>query len=276
MAIQTLINGKQSSALAISDRGLHYGDGLFETIAVQNKTLLCWEDHIARLQKGCALLAIPTPSVAQLKDEADSLITSDEKQVIKIIISRGEGGRGYALPEETTTTRIISRHPWPKHADDNETQGVNVRICDYRYSHNSVLAGVKHLNRLEQVLARSEWSDQSIAEGIVLDSFNNVIEGTMSNVFYIKDNTLNTPELSQCGIDGIIRKKIIVLANTLNISIAIKDISLKELLSAEEIFICNSIIGVWPVSILDNKSFPIGSMTKKIRNELLDQNLIAS
>ena len=121
---------------------------------------------------------------------------------------------------------------------------------NYRYAHNSVLAGIKHLNRLEQVLARSEWTDSSIAEGVVLDHEENVIEGTMSNVFYIKGKTLYTPELSACGVDGIIRRKVITLATELHLEICINKISLKSLMDADEIFMCNSVIGVWPIKML--------------------------
>jgi 4-amino-4-deoxychorismate lyase len=274
MAIKSLINGKPRSEISLQDRGLQYGDGLFETIAVENENLLCWDEHINRLQQGCDRLNIPSPERDSLKDEASRLITSTEPSVIKIIITRGQGGRGYALPEKTEPTRIISLYPWPDHPHENAITGVNVRACHYRYAHNPALVGIKHLNRLEQIMARSEWSDDSIAEGIVLDYDNNVIEGTMSNIFYMANGTLHTPDLSHCGIDGIIRQKIIELAAVLDCAVCIKDTSLETLIAADEIFICNSIIGVWPINRIDDKSFVVGEKTNQIKQALQKRSFI--
>lgn len=276
MAIKSLINGEESDTLSIDDRGLLYGDGLFETVAVQNKTLLCWDEHIDRLQKGCARLSLPIPDATQLKEEATRLITSNERSVIKIMITRGQGSRGYSFSECIEATRIVSLHPWPDHPKENANTGVRLRVCDYRYANNSVLAGVKHLNRLEQVMARMEWHDKTYAEGIVLDINNNVIEGTMSNIFYISKNLLCTPDLTHCGIEGVIRQKIIELATELKFELGIQKTSLESLLAAEEIFICNSTIGIWPVIGVDEQSYAVGDITKQIQQTLQQQNVIAS
>lgn len=274
MAIKTFINGKSKDEISFHDRGLQYGDGLFETIAVQNNTLLCWDDHITRLEQGCNRLNIPIPDQEILKNEASLLINSIEHGVIKVIITRGQGGRGYALPDMPESTRIISLYPWPEYPNGNTVTGINTRACNYRYAHNPTLAGIKHLNRLEQILARSEWTDASIAEGIVMDQENNVIEGTMSNLFYIINDTLCTPDLSACGVEGIIRKKIIELASDLNSDVCIKKTSFELLNDADEIFICNSIIGVWPVKMIDQKSFLVGDKTNQIKQALQERNFI--
>ncbi len=274
MAIKSLINGNSSDAISLYDRGLQYGDGLFETIAVEDETLLCWSDHIERLQSGCSRLNIPIPNKDRLNEEASRLTRSIARGIIKITITRGEGGRGYALPDKVEPSRIISLYPWPEYSFGNPADGIKVRACNYRYAHNSVLAGIKHLNRLEQVLARSEWTDRSIAEGIVLDHEENVIEGTMSNVFYIKDETLYTPELSACGVDGIIRQKIIVSATESQLDVYINKISLKSLLEADEAFVCNSVIGVWPIKMIDEKPLLVGDKTNQIKKTLQKQNFI--
>lgn len=275
MANTSLINGIATSEISFQDRGLQYGDGLFETIAVDHENLLCWETHLKRLQQGCHRLHI-TFDPQKLKEEAYSLVQSVDKAILKIIITRGQGGRGYALPEKTESSRMITLYPWPVYKKENAIEGVNVRVCDYRYSNNAVLAGIKHLNRLEQILARSEWTDESITEGIVLDQENNVIEGTMSNLFAIKDNNVLTPDLSNCGVEGVIRSKVIELANESNINCEIKKISLNELLEADEIFICNSIIGVWPVTTVNRHSFSVGEITKKIKQLLQERHCISS
>ncbi len=274
MAIKSLINGKSTDAVSLYDRGLQYGDGLFETIAVEDESLLCWDEHLERLQSGCSRLKIPIPNQDTLSAESQRLISSVKRGIIKIIITRGQGGRGYASPVNIEPTRIISLYPWPEYSFGNSDDGINVRVCNYRYAHNSMLAGIKHLNRLEQILARSEWTDSSIAEGVVLDHEENVIEGTMSNVFYIKNNTLYTPELSACGVDGVIRKKIITLAAELHLEICINKISLKSLMDADEAFMCNSIIGVWPIKKIDRKSFEVGDKTIQIKKTLQKQNFI--
>ncbi len=276
MANKTLINGKTANEISFLDRGLHYGDGLFETIAVQNQTLLCWDEHLNRLEQGCTRLNIPFTNKTLLKDEASSLIRSIERGVIKIIITRGQGGRGYALPTNPEPTSIVSLYPWPEYPEENSIQGINVRICNYRYAQNSALAGIKHLNRLEQVIARSEWTDSSITEGIVLNQEGNVIEGTMSNIFCIIDNVLCTPDLTECGVEGIIRNKIIELASDLDINLKVKKIPLQTLYDAEEIFLCNSVIGIWPIKMLEEKSFSIGKKTELIKHTLQKHHCIST
>ena len=274
MAIKNLINGKFVDELAAHDRGLHYGDGLFETITVENMQLLCWDEHLKRLERGCIKLNIAVPDKNLLKNEVSALINTESQGVIKIIISRGQGGRGYKILENIAPTRIISLYPWPNYYNENSSSGVKTRICKYRYAKNPFLAGIKHLNRLEQILARSEWNDDSIAEGIVMDSENYIIEGTMSNIFCIKGKTLYTPDLSACGIEGIVRGKIIELASNLKFNVEIKKMSLEFLMNAEEIFMCNSIIGVWPVNIIDETKFSKHKKTQNIIKTLQEYNSI--
>ncbi len=276
MSINTLINGKSTDEISFLDRGLQYGDGLFETIAVEEGVLLCRDEHLERLKQGCKCLNISFPDQDLLINESSTLVNHVDHGVLKIIITRGQGGRGYALPKTEEPSRIISLYPWPEYPIENSSTGINVRICDYRYAQNITLAGVKHLNRLEQVLARSEWTDESIAEGLVLDQENNVIEGTSSNLFYISNGVLFTPDLSGCGVDGIIRNKIVKLASDLNIDIEVEKISLDALMNANEIFVCNSVIGVWPVKSIGDKIFSIGKMTLQIKQELQEQHVISS
>ena len=274
MAIKNLINGKFVDELVAHDRGLHYGDGLFETITVENMQLLCWDEHLKRLERGCIKLNIAVPDKNLLKNEVSALINTESQGIIKIIISRGQGGRGYKILENIAPTRIISLYPWSYQYDQNSSSGVKTRICKYRYAKNPLLAGIKHLNRLEQILARSEWNDDSIAEGIVMDSENYIIEGTMSNIFCIIGKTLYTPDLSACGIEGIVRGKIIELASNLKFNVEIKKMSLGFLMNAEEIFMCNSIIGVWPVNIIDETKFSKHKKTQNIIKTLQEYNSI--
>ena len=274
MAIKDLINGNHTSEIALNDRAVHYGDGLFETIAIQNKQILCFDEHLSRLEKGCKRLKIPIPDKDIIRDEVTSLINTTDQGVIKIIISRGQGGRGYKIPDDTAPTRIITLFPWPDYHKKFPTTGIKTKVCDFRYARNPVLAGIKHLNRLEQILARSEWTNDAISEGIVMDTDNFVIEGTMSNIFCINNTTLYTPDLSLCGIEGIIREKIIDMADKMKFSVEIKNITLEFLLNTDEVFLCNSLIGVWPVNLIDEKLFSNHEKTIKIANELMKYNFI--
>ncbi len=274
MALASLVNGRSSDEISLHDRGLQYGDGVFETIALENARLLCWDEHIARLRAACNQLHIPMPDEAVLVDEVSRLTQITKQGIIKIIITRGLGGRGYALPDTVAATRIISLYALGDCPHENATTGINARVCAYRYTQNQALAGIKHLNRLEQILARSEWDDDAIAEGIVLDRDDMVIEGTMSNIFYMAQEILYTPDLSACGINGIIRQKIIELAVDLNIEVCIRMTPLALLMTADEVFICNSIIGLWPIKMIDAQSFPVGDKTHKIRQTLQKRHII--
>ena len=274
MTAKCLINGEALSEITTLDRGLNYGDGLFETIAVVNRKLLCWDEHAKRLEIGCNKLNIAPVDKKVLEKEALSLVDTDKKMIIKIIITRGTGNRGYKIPENIKPTRIISVSPWAKHANKLPRSGITLRVCEYRYAKNSRLAGIKHLNRLEQVIARSEWNDNEIAEGIVMDTDNFIIEGTMSNLFCLSKKKLYTPDLTYSGIDGVVRSKIIALAEDLNLDIEVKNITLDSLLSMEEIFMCNSIIGIWPVKEIDGKKFTTHNVTNNIIEILEKHNYI--
>ena len=278
MAIKALINGKVQAGVAVDDRGLQYGDGVFETIAVAETGPLCLDEHFARLREGCERLSIPPPAFPVLRDEvalvSGSNPVSSPGAVVKIILTRGEGGRGYAPPAEARPNRIVALYPWPAYPPGHATEGVRLRFCQRRYGINPALAGIKHLNRLEQILARAEWQDPAIAEGLVMDLDDNVIEGTMSNFFMLKDRALLTSDLHACGVRGVIRQKIIGLAAGLGLAVHEQAISRALLLQADEIFLCNSLIGIWPARMLANRPFKPGPITRRIRQALIGENAI--
>ena len=283
MAIKALINGKVQAGLAIDDRGLQYGDGVFETIAVAEAGPLCLAEHFSRLREGCERLSIPPPAFPVLRDEV-ALVSnvlssgsgsgSSPGAVVKIILTRGEGGRGYAPPGKASPNRVVALYPWPDYPPEHASAGVRLRFCRRRYGINPALAGIKHLNRLEQVLARAEWRDRAIAEGLVMDLDDNVIEGTMSNFFMLKDRALLTSDLHACGVRGVIRQKIIGLAPGLGLAVHEQAISQALLLQADEIFLCNSLIGVWPARMLADRPFKPGPITRRIRRALIGENAI--
>lgn len=263
-----LVNGEVRNQIEISDRGFQYGDGLFETIAVSGGKPVFWDQHWQRLQSGCRHLNIPVPDAEIIGLEVKNLCRQAESAVLKIIVTRGSGGRGYRQPDCIQPTRVLSLHPFPDYPPEYKVQGVVVRFCDTRLGLNPSLAGIKHLNRLEQVLARAEWNDSSIQEGIMLDSHDHVIEGTMTNLFYIKDATLYTSSIAQAGIAGIMRNIILSLSSGRGLPAIEHLFSEKELLLADEVFVCNSIIGIWPVNRIADTCYQVGPKTGLIQQWL--------
>lgn len=243
------VDGVLTGFIPVDDRGFLYGDGLFETIPVRAGKPQLWQRHLARLQHGCQQLALTCPDTDLLTHEVATLCDTTDQAVIKIIVTRGSGGRGYRYSRSAPSRRILAMHPWPDYPLSNQHQGIELRLCQNRLGRNPKLSGLKHLHRLEQVVARSEWHDSDIAEGVMLDSEGCVIEGTMSNIFMIKDGSLITPDLRYCGVAGIMRGLILEVAVSFDLKVKIKQIDLRELIAADEIFVCNSIMPIWPVRL---------------------------
>jgi len=264
-----LINGEQQSQIAVSDRGFQYGDGLFETIEVLNEQCVFFEQHYQRLNASCKKLRLPPPDLHLLSNEARQLSRDCQHGVLKIIITRGSGGRGYKQPENIQPTRILSLHPYPDYPESFQNEGINARFCQQRLGLNPSLAGMKHLNRLEQVLARAEWDSPDIQEGLMLDINNHVIEGTMSNVFFVKNKTLYTPSLNQSGVAGIMRNFIIQTALTQGIRVEQGKFSKQSVLDADELFVSNSVIGLWGIKKLEQKTFLKGQLTQQLQAALV-------
>jgi 4-amino-4-deoxychorismate lyase len=263
-----LINGQDSLTLSAQDRGLLYGDGLFETVAVDKGAPLRWERHLQRLMLGCERLGIPCPDVTTLTLEALELCKGHERAALKLIVTRGVGGRGYRAPAQPQATRILACHPWPDYPSDHARDGVRVRLCDIRLAHQPALAGIKHLNRLEQVLARAEWNDEEIAEGLLLDREDHVIEATMSNLFLVSEGRLITPDLSDCGVAGIMRAMIIEIAADIGVTCSVRPVARAELFDAAELLLCNSLIGLWPVRQIDTHRLVPGPVTRRLQQAL--------
>lgn len=242
-----VVNGETADCLSVFDRGLQYGNGLFETIAVADGQPRHWELHVARLQLGCERLRIPAPTAEQLFDDFLKLAVDEIPLVLKIIVSRGTGARGYRPPENPSPTRILTLAPWPEYPPAHVERGVTLRICDLRLGCNPALAGIKHLNRLEQVLARGEWNDPAVAEGLMFDADANLIEGTMSNVFIGVAGELHTPLLDRCGVAGIVRRRIIEMRAKSGKPVVERRIALSDLHEADSVLLCNTLIDVWPV-----------------------------
>jgi 4-amino-4-deoxychorismate lyase len=266
------IDGQPAELLSVKDRGLAYGDGLFETIAISGGQPSLLERHLARLADGCARLKIPVdlPIVrAQLLAFSQQL----GEGVAKLILTRGDGQRGYAPPNPAQPRLILQAAAKPVYPSAHAEQGVRLFACTTRLSEQPLLAGLKHLNRLEQVLARSEWQDAEHAEGLMLDSSGRVIEGVYSNLLLVSAGVLITADLSRCGVAGVMRAELLAQAAAQGIESQVRDISYAELLAADELMLCNSLYGVWPVRALLAHDWPVGPLTRKLQaiaRDLLD------
>ena len=264
-SLRILVDGEPTDRISCLDRGLLYGDGVFETLAVEAGRPRFWKRHLARLVAGCARLGIPHPEEYRLREEARLAIAESQRAVLKIIMTRGEGGQGYRSAGQVTPTRIIQLHPWPDYPDACRVAGVRVRLCRQRLGCNPALAGIKHLNRLEQVLARREWDDPGIREGLLLDGDDRLVEGTMSNLFLFRKGGLLTPELSRCGVAGILRTVVMELAEAIRMPVRVGTVGLSDLREADEVFLTNSVIGIWPVVAVDDSPFPVGESTRRLQ-----------
>ena len=266
-----LINGKSATQIDALDRGLCYGDGLFETLAVLDGQPQLWPQHIHRLKTGCSRLNIVMPAEELLLQETLALCRmkghEESRAVVKITLTRGQSGRGYRGHTQAACNRIIARFSWPDYPQ-HYASGIKLRWCDTRLGLNPALAGIKHLNRLEQVLARNEWSGDDVVEGLMLDQQGHVIEGTMSNLFIIKEGVLLTAAIDQSGVAGIIRQLICDDTISHGVPVIIRSLTKEQVISADEVFVCNSLIGIWPVQALLDESgqqnYDIGPISQKI------------
>ena len=242
-----MVNGEYTHTLPVTDRGLQYGDGVWETVAIREGQVIQLQAHLSRLKRGLDTLAIRPVDFDTLEQEITAHVRHEKQTILKIIITRGSGGRGYSPQGCHQPTRILSLHPWPDYPASYVQSGIHLTLCQTRLSRNPRLAGFKHLNRLEQILARAEISEP-YQEGLMRDEENNIIEATMSNLFLVKnDNEIVTPDLEQCGIEGIARSCIMTEIQKMGIRLSIEPVSLEAIEQAEGLFVTNSIIKIWPV-----------------------------
>lgn len=273
-----LVNGQHQNLLPVADRAVQYGDGAFETILVRGHQPLLWQQHLERLQATCHTLQIPA-DLSPLREEADALIAANGPVgILKIIISRGVGGRGYGAPETPSPTRILQFHPFPQHYPQLAREGISVFKCKHPLSSNPALAGLKHLNRLDQVMASLQLPAQ-FHEGLMCNAAGDLIEGIKSNVFIVVDGILITPELNHCGVAGVMRAAILAQCHEhASLSVSERKVGLEELESASEVFICNSIMGILPITHIQwNQAalrYAIGPITQRLQALILESGAI--
>ena len=261
------INGQSADAISAADRGLAFGDGLFETMRVAQGNIPFLARHLARLERGAQRLQLPL-DLALIETEIKQFIKHCDAGVCKLIYTRGSGQRGYALPVITNSLRVLQLSALPDYPQAHAEHGVHLYPCQTRLASQPMLAGIKHLNRLEQVLARAEWSTAEFAEGLMLDQQGNVLEGVFSNVFCVLDGVLTTPDLSTAGVLGTMRAFLLERAEQLAIPVQVSDISLAQFATASEVFTCNSLYGIWPVREYNGQQWPVGPISKQLQQHV--------
>lgn len=250
-----LINGHAQDQLAVSDRATQFGDGSFTTARIVDGNICHLEAHLQRLQVACEKLRIAFSHWSTLRQEMTMLATGHDSGVLKVIISRGSGGRGYSAMNCQAATRILSVSAYPAYYSQWRKQGITLTLSPIPLGRNPYLAGLKHLNRLEQVLIRSHLEQTDADEALVLDSEGWVTECCAANLFWRKGNVVYTPRLDQAGVNGIMRQFCIRLLAQSSYQLVEVQASLEESLQADEMVICNALMPVMPVCACGDVSF---------------------
>ncbi len=259
------VDGQPADTLAVKNRGLAYGDGLFETIAVKGGHPVLLARHLQRLLHGAARLAINLDAgLVEAELQAGAAQLGDG--VLKLIITRGDSQRGYAADPAAPARRLLQGNPPAAYPAAHGEQGVRLFDCQTRLAEQPLLAGLKHLNRLEQVLARAEWRSPDYAEGLMRDVSGRLIEGVYSNLFLVREGQLLTADLGRCGVAGVMRAELLAQAAALGLPVQVRDLWLDDLHQADEVFVCNSVYGIWPVRAFASLNWSAGPLTRKLQS----------
>ena len=262
----------EADAPGPDDRGFAYGDGLFETIAVRDGRPRLLERHLERLRLGADRLSLRLPARRRIEEFiariVDGVPAADRgRAVLKLVATRGDGERGYAY-RHSDARLLAGIGPARDRSEERREAGVAVRWCRTRLGRNPALAGLKHLDRLEQVLARAEWDDQDeandIVEGLMLDGDGRVVCATMSNLFLVREGRLVTPALTHAGVAGIMRGRVLQLADELGLDMTVREVEPAEVMAADELFLTNSQYVLWPVARLGKREWARGPLTARI------------
>ena len=267
------VNGQPNTGVSPLDRGLAYGDGLFATMRSSAQGILYLEAHLNRLQQGAARLGLqhqemPWTASASTIYLLKSLASNYPHHCIKLLLSRGVGGRGYAPPKDGCVTEIISVSELPPMYQDWQQTGIQLATSLVTLGHQPLLAGMKHLNRLEQVLIKSRPLPQGVDDWLVNDFDGNAIEASMANIFFIDQGQCFTPSLTRCGVAGVMREQVIAALLSRGIDVQCVDFPYQRLLEVQHVFISNSLFGLVDVNCIDDLAFSPWPYTADIRQQL--------
>lgn len=265
MNVRIFSGDKPIIAIPPLDRGFAYGDGLFETMRVHRGTVPWWDAHWARLAVGAQRLQLQLPQRARVQAEAHALFDDAGDGVLKLVVSRGAGDRGYAASNDQAPTWLLARHALPPPGPE---AGLALRWCTTRLAIQPALAGIKHCNRLEHVLARAEWNDCAAAdrdadEGLMCDHDGTVVCATAANLFILNDGRWLTPILDRCGVAGICRGWLLTETGARQVRL-----SMEAVQSADAILLCNAVRGILAVARLGSRRWPPHSAVAALQRQL--------
>ncbi len=247
MSVRLFSGGMPVAAVPVDDRGLAYGDGVFETMRVHAGRVPLWSRHCERLHRGAQRLAMPLPRMSIVEAQIDDLINTCAAGVLKLLVTRGSGGRGYAPPDESTPTWLLALHPLPA----LPAQGLRLHWCETRLSVQPQLAGIKHCNRLEQVLARAECVQAGCDEGLMRSSPTDVVCATAANLLLLRDGVWLTPPVEACGVAGVCRGWLVEQG-----LVEVAALTPRQVENADALALCNAVRGILPVASLADCGWP--------------------
>jgi len=264
MSARAFVGDQRVDAVPADDRGIAYGDGLFETMRIHAGDAPWWDVHWARLQRGARRLRMELPNAAHVRREAVALFADHAGGVLKLIVTRGSGGRGYA-PTTPQPNWLLSRHALPV---PSPHEGLSLRWCATRLAIQPALAGIKHCNRLEQVLARAEWDDPAASgrdadEGLVCSSDGDVVSAIAANVFVLRGGHWLTPAVDRCGVAGVCRERLLPLLDAREARLSAADVE-----TADAVFLCNAVRGILGAGRLGSRSWPSHPAIAEARRQL--------
>lgn len=260
MTARMLVNGLSGDTVSALDRGLSYGDGLFETIRFVGDSAPLWSRHMQRLDESCRRLQLPAPAALQLLREARAVAHDMPQSVVRMTLTRGIGARGYAPPVSPQVTRVVAAFEAPAMDGEMYFQGIRLRVCTTRLAEQPLLAGMKHLNRLEQVLARSEWDDPAVDEGLMRDMEGRMVSATAANLFVVHAGRVSTPALDRCGVAGVARAEVLAVTGASTV-----DLTPAELAGADEVFLTSSVRGILPVRAFGESAWQPGPVVRQMQ-----------
>lgn len=264
-----LVDGQKNHDISVRDRSFQYGDGVFTTILTRNGTLVRWQDHLARLKRGLFRLAIPEPDWPNVELWLAQVMSTEPLAGIKLHISRGQGGRGYSPTGCDAPMVTVSSFAFPAHYQNWYQTGVELGICQQQLGLNPMLAGIKHNNRLEQVMLKAEMEQQGVVDGVVCDLNQHVVETTMANIFWRRGDVLYTPKIEQAGVEGVARNFVVNHAEQFGHQVKVGSFSLQDLLCADEVYLTNALIGVAPVRKIAHHAFSFGPLAEQLRKSYM-------
>ena len=244
--------------VSTDNRGLNYGDGLFETMRIHRGSVPLWPRHLARLGEGAQRLGIDLPDAAFIEARVAEMTRGVAAGVLKLLLTRGDGGRGYAPLAGARPAWTLSLHPLPA-----SKAGVRVAWCGLRLAAQPALAGIKHCNRLEQVLARREVEVAGSDEGLLMDHDGQVVSAISANLLVRLDGEWVTPPVDRCGVAGVLRGWLLQQG-----LVRVRALTPRDVESADHVALCNAVRGILPVVSLEGRACAVGPALDELQGRL--------